>query len=36
MLFNLEKFNKKNTKIILASLTFYIERYEQNRGKISE
>ena len=36
MLFNLEKFNKKNTKINLVSLTFYIEPYKENKRKISQ
>ena len=29
MLFNLEKFNKKDTKINLVSLTFSIESYKK-------
>ena len=29
MLFNLEKFNKKDTKINLVSLTFSIESYQK-------
>ena len=33
MLFNLEKFNKKNTKINLVSLTFSIESYKQIKKK---
>ena len=33
MLFNLEKFNKKDTKINLLSLTFSIEFYKQIKGK---
>ena len=34
MLFNLEKFNKKDTKINLGSFTFSIKSYEKNQGKI--
>ena len=34
MLFNLEKFNKKDTKIILVLLTFSIESYKKNKGII--
>ena len=33
MLFNLEKFNKKDTKINLVSLTFSIESYKQIKEK---
>ena len=33
MLFNLEKFNKKDTKINLVSLTFSIESYKKIKEK---
>ena len=33
MLFNLEKFNKKDTKISLVSLTFSIESYKKMKEK---
>ena len=34
MLLNLEKFNKKDTKINLVSLTFSIKSYKKNKGEI--
>ena len=36
MLFNLEKFNKKDTKINLVSLTFSIESYKKIKRKSPE
>ena len=33
MLFNLQKFNKKDSKIKLALLTFSIESYQKTKGK---
>ena len=36
MLFNLKKFNKKDTKINLASLTFSVENYKKIKEKNQE